>query len=315
MKSLLPALVLVLAAVGCSPAATSPTGSHGSPDPTESTSPSANPAPLAQISPSAPGSPAVTPTQGPPHRPSFEPGAVLTTVSDRLRVRSKPSTADDSARYEPLLPIGTMLHAIEGPVAGSGYWWYRVELTEGQMLFDDVREGWVAAAAKDGSSWIDVHFDITPGPTFPPVNAGWPSVRVGDVSLQGDFEHSDTGALELRIEIRGRLPGSVEFATARGDDFTEWYCGGGPAGELGAGVTQLDVASGTADVTTEIRVGQDGVGKATIHLPASAPTEACPEDYPGPMVPMSGRWSDVQVTMPEHGLQLSLPTYEWADTF
>ena len=48
------------------------------------------------------------------------------TVSDDLRVRSEPRVADDSIKYEPLLPLGTELTVLDGPVSGSGYTWYKV---------------------------------------------------------------------------------------------------------------------------------------------------------------------------------------------
>ena len=45
----------------------------------------------------------------------FVPGALAVTVADRLRVRSEPRVADDSIRYQPVLPVGTELEVIEGP--------------------------------------------------------------------------------------------------------------------------------------------------------------------------------------------------------
>ena len=327
MRTFLLGLVLFVA-TGCSPASSSPSASHRSPAivaPTtslgaaESPSPSQTPAatPIRSSAIASPTSepPDMAPVDEPPQRLYFRVGTLLATVTDRLRVRSAPSTEDHSRRYEPLLPIGTMLHAIEGPVAGSGYWWYRVELTDRQTLFDGVRVGWVAAADHDGSPWIDVHRDITPGPTFPPVKTGWPSVQHGDVSLWGDsVQPASHGAIEIPVEIRGRLPGSVETLTASVDYWHDWYCGGGPMGELGRGVTWLTHQAGTAAIETDVTIDHDGVGRATVHLPAAQPTDDCPADHPGPVFTMAGGWSDVHVTAPSFGLRLSPPGDEWADT-
>jgi hypothetical protein len=77
------------------------------------------------------------------------------TVSDRLRVRSLPEISDASIRYEPLLPLGTEVRVLDGPVLGSGYVWYRVE-TPVTDPTGHVLSGWVAAAGKDGERWLDV---------------------------------------------------------------------------------------------------------------------------------------------------------------
>jgi hypothetical protein len=74
------------------------------------------------------------------------------TVSDRLRVRSLPEVSDASIRYEPLLPLGTEVTVLEGPVLGDGYAWYRVTVT----VRDRELTGWVAAAGRDGERWLNV---------------------------------------------------------------------------------------------------------------------------------------------------------------
>ena len=76
------------------------------------------------------------------------------TVSPNLRVRSKPRVSSDSVKYEPLLPKGTVLSLLEGPVTGSGYWWYKVELLD-TTLRSGRTTGWVAAGDHDGTPWID----------------------------------------------------------------------------------------------------------------------------------------------------------------
>lgn len=77
------------------------------------------------------------------------------TVSDNVVVRSKPRVSTDSITYKPWLPEGARLEVLKGPVAASGYWWYRVELLEGLSLGGGITAGWVAAADHDGEAWID----------------------------------------------------------------------------------------------------------------------------------------------------------------
>jgi hypothetical protein len=80
-------------------------------------------------------------------------GAVVVTVSDRLRVRSEPRVSDDSIKYEPLLPLGTELTVLDGPVSASGYTWYKVAPVSFVGL-DGPGYGWVASAGTDGEPWI-----------------------------------------------------------------------------------------------------------------------------------------------------------------
>jgi hypothetical protein len=80
-------------------------------------------------------------------------GQVVVTVSDRLRVRSEPRVSDDSLKYEPLLPLGTELTVLDGPVEASGYVWYQVRPVSFLGL-EGPGYGWVAMAGKDGEPWI-----------------------------------------------------------------------------------------------------------------------------------------------------------------
>jgi hypothetical protein len=105
-------------------------------------------------------------------RPPFEPDSLVITVSSDLRVRSKPRVSADSVKYRPLLLIGTVLEVLAGPVAASGYWWYRVRLVEDPPLRDEVTTGWVAAADHDGELWIDwygVDMEPVPEPEYPAI--------------------------------------------------------------------------------------------------------------------------------------------------
>lgn len=81
------------------------------------------------------------------------------TVSDRLRVRSLPEISDASIKYEPLLPLGTKVTVLDGPVLGDGYAWYHVTavITDRQGGAQPVElTGWVAAAGRDGERWLQV---------------------------------------------------------------------------------------------------------------------------------------------------------------
>jgi serpin B len=135
------ALALILSGCATTPTPTAPaTGAASSAVPS--------------VSPAA--TPALPPTSAPTAAPkpgAFAPGSLAVTVSDDLVVRSKPEVSDASKIYRPYLPTGTELRVIEGPVAGSGYRWYHVDLV-GLTLAGGVTSGWVAAASRDGVRWI-----------------------------------------------------------------------------------------------------------------------------------------------------------------
>jgi hypothetical protein len=90
-------------------------------------------------------------------------GQVVTTLADDgLRVRSQPRVSADSDPYEPLLPHGTLLYVLGGPVSASGYAWYEVAPLTSRTL----PSGWVASAGRDGEPWIATGaFDCPPVPT------------------------------------------------------------------------------------------------------------------------------------------------------
>ena len=89
-------------------------------------------------------------------------GQVVTTLADDgLRVRSQPRISDDSYQEEPLLPLGTKLYVLDGPVSASGYAWYEVAPLTSRTL----PSGWVASAGRDGVPWIEAGaFDCPPVP-------------------------------------------------------------------------------------------------------------------------------------------------------
>jgi hypothetical protein len=86
------------------------------------------------------------------------------TVSDRLRVRSLPETSDASIKYEPVLPLGTKVTVLDGPVLGNGYAWYEVvaAITNARGTVTKTLTGWVAAAGLDGERWLSMESPSTP---------------------------------------------------------------------------------------------------------------------------------------------------------
>jgi hypothetical protein len=93
-------------------------------------------------------------------------GVTVVTVTDRLRVRSAPRVSDDSIKYEPVLPLGTFLHAFNGPVNESGYSWYEIALFSLELTSPGpcgaapgpcagIHTGWVARSGRDGEPWLE----------------------------------------------------------------------------------------------------------------------------------------------------------------
>jgi anti-sigma factor RsiW len=73
------------------------------------------------------------------------------TVSDNLRVRSAPSLT--SARYE-LLPLGTRVWVLDGPVVADDYEWFQVVVPSIDGGAGAPRVGWVAASDHGGEPWL-----------------------------------------------------------------------------------------------------------------------------------------------------------------
>lgn len=86
----------------------------------------------------------------------------VVTVVDGVRVRSQPRVSDDSFQYDPLLPLGTPLYVLNGPVAASDYTWYEVVPLTSRTL----HSGWVATAGRSGEPWLAARdFACPPMPT------------------------------------------------------------------------------------------------------------------------------------------------------
>jgi hypothetical protein len=123
-----------------------------------STAPTSAPTTLPTVQPSPTAAVPAVPTPSPIATASaatVDPflGAIVVTVSDRLRVRSAPEVSDASIKYEPLLPLGTRFRVIGGPVNASGYVWYDVTPMS-LALSGGIEHGWVAAADHDGEPWL-----------------------------------------------------------------------------------------------------------------------------------------------------------------
>lgn len=138
--------VFTLEAIGSSASPTPRTS--GSPAPTTRPSPTPSPTP----SVAATGSPTDTLV-----------GRVVRSLADvGLRVRSRPGNGSDSEPYEPLLPLGTLLYVLDGPVLASNHPWYEVAPLSSRHL----PSGWVAGAEEDGEPYVVVDaFDCPPVPT------------------------------------------------------------------------------------------------------------------------------------------------------
>ena len=118
--------------------------------PSPSASGSAEPS-LDAASASPVPTPAVTPRPVPPAL-AADSLAVVTAAGDGLRVRSAPGTGSDSKKLTPLLPKGTRMLIVDGPVVADGYDWYEIQTDTFEGAID--LYGWVAAADKDGGAWI-----------------------------------------------------------------------------------------------------------------------------------------------------------------
>ena len=119
---------------------------------------------------STPSVPTEAPTSAPPaDGADLLPGTLAVTVTGDLRVRSEPRVADDSVKYVPTLREGTELVVIAGPVDASGYSWFKVApigvALRGGSGRDAVAvdQGWVAIADHDGTPWVGLAQDPTPG--------------------------------------------------------------------------------------------------------------------------------------------------------
>jgi len=105
---------------------------------TESSMPSASAALESPPSPTQTGRPVAR----------FARDSIIQTISPDVRVRSKPEISTASKKLTPLLPAGTTLFVVRGPVTGDGFDWYLVS-----PLGDGLPAGWVATG-RAGDPWL-----------------------------------------------------------------------------------------------------------------------------------------------------------------
>jgi hypothetical protein len=287
-----------------------------SPEPSETTSARASPASPSASTPltatptasSAPApSPAPTTTQTPAPTPLAEiwpVGMAVMTITDDLRVRSRPEVSDGSVKYDPLLPNGTPLVVRDGPVAGSGYWWYRIEIPSRANfeLRDGIREGWVAVADHDGTPWLGI--------------AGWPTAARSGVAMSGTVQSDDGWFDGLSIVITGLEPGEPVALAAVGEYSVQWICGTEPepCGELGCGHAYGEVASGTVVVDAAAVADRAGTAASRLEFIAPPPVKSCPA---GPAASWGMQWSEWMVRIADrtHGLVLAPDRIDFGWTY
>jgi serpin B len=154
--TLLVLLAIVALAAGACDSGKPPSPSVAQPPiattPSPSTASLPSPATSSSVAPSTSPAPS---TSALPALASFVGGDAAITVSPGVRVRSLPRVADDSVLYEPLLPLGTSLAVLGGPVVAGGFTWYDVAPI-GLQLAGGLTHGWVAIGATDGTPWVGV---------------------------------------------------------------------------------------------------------------------------------------------------------------
>jgi hypothetical protein len=127
-------LLLTSALVGCTfPPLVTPTP-RPTPEPV-------TPEPIASPTPAPSPTPSPDPTPDLADVPSFAGGEIVVTALDGLRVRHRPGFA--SVVVTGLLPIGSELHVLMGPIPFDGVGWYLVG--DADEDGPEFREGWVAA--------------------------------------------------------------------------------------------------------------------------------------------------------------------------
>jgi hypothetical protein len=123
----------------------------------------------------------------------------VTLQGDNLRVRNAPGVGDASKRLKPVLPAGTRMLIVDGPVQADGYDWYEVQ-TDAELI--DLF-GWVAAG-KDGAAWI--------APAAP---------RCGDIGPATIARLSRVDFLacygRTEVKVRARAEGLWDATTHAGD--------------------------------------------------------------------------------------------------
>jgi hypothetical protein len=157
--------------------------------------------------------------------------SAVRTVADNLRVRSAPGVGVSSATVGPLLPTGSKLFVIAGPVAADGYDWYHI------LPFDNgYAGGWIASADRDGSPWLES--DTQACPTSPLDAAALASlVPYGGLACYGSNEMQLVG--DVMCEV-GDLYDSISGPDwLRTDRHCEFDLGVGTMAILDGGIPGL----------------------------------------------------------------------------
>jgi hypothetical protein len=135
VRQLCPLVALVVMLAGCTfPEISSPT-----PVPTAEPTLQSTPDPTATPTPEA--TPTPDPTTDPAAIPSFEGGEIIVTAIDGLRVRQRPGTG--GMVVAGLLPLGSELEVVMGPLPVDGLGWYLV--IDADPDEPEFTEGWIAA--------------------------------------------------------------------------------------------------------------------------------------------------------------------------
>jgi hypothetical protein len=148
------ALGLVLAAVSaCAGATATPHGGE-----LESSDPATSTPAVTAAGPSSPVPSDATQTAGPTANAGvLRPGMTAVTLAEGIRLRSLPETGDVSIKYQPLLPAGTKLYVVDGPVSASGYEWIRVVPISFEARHPEgwgEPDGWLAVSSREGDPWV-----------------------------------------------------------------------------------------------------------------------------------------------------------------
>ena len=106
----------------------------------------------------------------------LDPGTAAVTVTENLRVRTRPEVSAASIRLSPLLQPGTRLFVVGGPHVASGYDWYEVVVPSMERADAGTMVGWVAVGSKTGERWVG------PAPSDCPAPAGITVARLGDLT-------------------------------------------------------------------------------------------------------------------------------------
>ena len=133
---------------------------------------------------------------------------------------------------------------------------------------------------------------------------------------------SDTSAagrlLRLWVTVTGLEQGETASVDASGTYRIKWTCGSEPepCGELGCVPSFMDTTEGTAMANVRAVADSDGTVMLEVTLVATPPADTCPTDAGAPWgEPHAESWTNVMVTDAEHGLRLTPPPIEWADTY